>query len=107
MSKKIIVGLMAVIFSLGLASVALAGDPDVHSTQFAFNSGISGQSMPVSMQKVAEHDDMTSNQAINPSMQAQKSQPCAVVLAKAEVNAVNSPAPTNVCYNQYQDSIGG
>jgi hypothetical protein len=106
MSRKIIVGLVAVLFSLGLCSVALAGDPDVHSTQFAFNSGMSGPSMSGSIHKVAENDDMTATQGLKPSMQEQKAQPCTLVLAKAEVNAVNSPAPNSACYNLYQDRIG-
>lgn len=106
MSKKIIVGLVAVISSLGLCSIALAGDPDVHSTQFSFNSGASGQSMSSSMQETAVNDGMTSTQANKPSMQDQKGQPCEAVLAKAKVNAVNSPAPNSPCYNLYQDRIG-
>lgn len=106
MSRKIIVGMVAVIFSLGLCSLALAGDPDRHSTQFSIDSGTSGHSMSSSMQRPAGNDDMTSTQANKPSMQEQKGQPCAAVLAKAKVNAVNSPAPTSPCYNQYEDYIG-
>jgi len=106
MSRKIIVGLVAVIFSLGLCSLALAGDPDRHSTQFSMDSGTSGHSMSSSMQGPAGNDDMTSTQANKPSMQEQKSEPCALVLAEAKVNAVNRPAPNSTCYNLYQDRIG-
>jgi hypothetical protein len=106
MSRKTMVGIVAVIFTLGLCSVALAGDPDRMSSQAVYDADLAGQSMHGSMQP-AMGMSAASQLTGKPSMQEQKSAPCAAVLAQATVNATDRPSATSPCYQQYQDRIGG
>jgi hypothetical protein len=105
MCRKIITGIAVVIFSFGLCSVALAGDPDNPSTQFDFNSSMTGQGMHGNTLTTTQ-DDMASRQADKPGMQEQNSAPCTVVINKATVNATDIPGSTSTCYGQYQGHFG-
>ena len=96
MSRKIMVAIVAVVFTLGLCSVALAGDPDRVSSQFSFDSDT----------QTTAGNSMASQHASKPSMQEQKAEPCALVLADATVNATNRPSPTSPCFKQYEDRYG-
>lgn len=96
MSRKIMVAIVTVMFTFGLCSVALAGDPDRVSSQFAFDSDT----------QTTAGNSMASQHAIKPSMQEQKGEPCALVLAEATVNATNRPSPTSPCFKQYEDRYG-
>ena len=108
MSRKVIVSMLAVFFSLGLCSMAFAGDPDRLSEAFVFDSGMSGHSMNASTSMTATdnsatHDnrdsaDIDSQQG---EMRSQGSAPCAVVIAKAA-----SISEAGDCRSQYRDQYG-
>jgi hypothetical protein len=104
MSKKMIISMLAVFFSIGLCSMAFAGDPDRGHEVFAFDSGMTGHSMNVSATDSAATKDHRDSADID-SDQAEmggKSAPCAVVIAKAaSVTDVNSE-----CRSQFRDQYG-
>ena len=107
MSRKIFLGISAVLLTLGLCSVAFAaGDPDRTSEAFAFDSGMTGQNMQGGM-NVATHDNMSSQTTTNQDMQEQKSAPCVVAIEKATENATVVSDLTGDCRRQYQDIYGG
>ncbi len=108
MSRKMIISMFAVFFSLGLCSLAFAADPDRSQELFAFDSSMTGHSMDDSMNVTAtggaatkdhrDSGDIDSNQA---EMRGQ-SAPCAVVIAKA---ASISDVKTD-CRSEYRDQYG-
>lgn len=108
MSRKMIISMLAVFFSLGLCSLAFAGDPDKGHELFVFDSGMTGHSMDDSMNVTAAGSSATKDHrgsADIDSDQAEmrgQSAPCAVVIAQAaSVTDVKSD-----CRSEYRDQYG-
>jgi hypothetical protein len=105
MSRKVVVGVLAVFFSLGLFSMAFAGDPDRVSESFTFDSGMSGHSMSMTATDNSAAQDNRASADIDSQqgeMRGQGSAPCAVVIAKAA-----SITEAGDCRSEYRDQYGG